>query len=257
LSRNPLQLIRPQWPAPPGVQAAMTTRRGGVSIAPFDALNLGYSTADDRASVAQNERLTAAALGINTEDIRWVHQVHGVAVHHAESLPANTPLGGTEVKGDAVVSHTPGLVCAVKAADCMPVLFAARNGSAVAAAHAGWRGLASGVLERAVALMRVAPEDVLAWLGPCIGPAAFEVGGEVRDVFVAHDPRAAQHFLPRATPEKFLCDMASIARQRLRAIGVTEVSGGDYCTFNQTELFFSHRRSANTGRMAALVWMAR
>jgi polyphenol oxidase len=233
----------------------MTTRLGGVSIAPYDSLNLGYATADDRASVTQNERLTAAALGVPEADFRWVYQVHGIDVHHAESLPANTPLGATEIKGDAVVSHTSGLVCAVKVADCMPVLFASRDDSAVAAAHAGWRGLSGGVLERTVHAMRVAPEKIVAWMGPCIGPTAFEVGEEVRAAFVAHDPLASQYFTPRNAPGKFLCDMYSIARQRLRAVGVTDVSGGEYCTFNQGDLFFSHRREATTGRMAAFVWI--
>lgn len=233
----------------------MTTRLGGVSRAPYDSLNLGYATADDRPSVTQNERLTAAALGVREANFRWVYQVHGIDVHHAESLPANAPLGATEIKGDAAVSHTPGLVCAVKVADCMPVLFAARDGSAVGAAHAGWRGLSGGVLERTVAAMGVAPEQLVAWMGPCIGPSAFEVGDEVRAAFVAHDPLAAQHFVPRETPGKFLCDMYSITRQRLRAIGVTDVSGGEYCTFSQADLFFSHRREPITGRMAAFVWI--
>lgn len=250
-----MRLIRPSWPAPSNVYAAMTTRLDGVSAAPYDSLNLGYSTRDDRASVAHNERLVAAGLGVPESDFRWVHQVHGVDVHHAETLPANAPLGGTEIRGDAVVSHTPGFVCAVKVADCMPVLFAARDGSAVGAAHAGWRGLSAGVLERTVAALGVAPEQLVAWMGPCIGPAAFEVGEEVRAAFVAHDALAALHFEPRQMPGKFLCDMYSIARQRLRAVGLTEVSGGEYCTFNQADLFFSHRRAAITGRMAAFVWM--
>ena len=208
-----MSLIRPVWGAPHGVHAAMTTRLGGVSAAPYDSLNLGYATADDRVSVMQNERLTAAALGVPEADFRWVYQVHGIDVHHAESLPVNTPLGATEIKGDAVVSHTPGLVCAVKVADCMPVLFAARDGSGVGAAHAGWRGLSGGVLERTVEAMRVAPEQIVAWMGPCIGPTAFEVGEEVRAAFVAHDPLAAQHFVPRASSGKFLCDLYAIARQ--------------------------------------------
>ena len=250
-----MRLIRPSWSAPNGIHGAMTTRLGGVSAAPYHSLNLGYATADDRESVMQNERLAAAALAVPEAYFRWVYQVHGGDVHHAESLPANMPLGATEIKGDAMVSHTPGLVCAVKVADCMPVLFAARDGSAVGAAHAGWRGLSGGVLERTVAELHVAPEHVVAWMGPCIGPAAFEVGEEVRAAFVAHDPLAAQHFVPRATPGKFLCDMYSIARQRLRAIGMTEVSGGEYCTFSQPELFFSHRREPITGRMAAFVWI--
>lgn len=250
-----MSLIHPTWAAPRGVSAAMTTRRGGVSAAPYDSLNLGYATADDRASVAQNERRTATALDVPEIDFRWVYQVHGIDVHHAESLPANAPLGATEIKGDAVVSHTPGLVCAVKVADCMPVLFATRDGSAVGAAHAGWRGLSGGVLERTVAALDVAPQHIVAWMGPCIGPTAFEVGEEVRAAFVAHDPLAALHFAPRETPGKFLCDMYSIARQRLRTIGVTDVSGGEYCTFTQSELFFSHRRESITGRMAAFVWI--
>jgi YfiH family protein len=233
----------------------MTTRLGGVSPAPYDSLNLGYATADDRAAVTQNERLAADALGVPEADIRWVYQVHGIDVQNAESLRANAPLGAVETRGDAVVSHTPGLVCAVKVADCMPVLFAARDGSVVGAAHAGWRGLSGGVLERTVAAMRVEPEQVAAWMGPCIGPTAFEVGEEVRAAFVAHDLLAAQHFVPGATPGKYLCDLYSIARQRLRAVGVTDVSGGEYCTFNQADLFFSHRREAVTGRMAAFVWV--
>ena len=233
----------------------MTTRLGGVSAAPYDSLNLGYSTLDDRASVMQNERITAEALGVENEDFRWVHQVHGVDVQHAETLPPNTPLGATQIIGDAVVSHTPGLVCAVKVADCMPVLFAARDGSAVAAAHAGWRGLSGGVLERTVAALNVAPARLSAWMGPCIGPSAFEVGEEVCAAFVTHDAQAARHFVPGKNSGKFLCDLYAIARQRLHAIGVTDVSGGEYCTYRQAELFFSHRREPVTGRMAAFVWI--
>lgn len=250
-------LIRPTWPVPTGVHAAMTTRLGGVSVEPFDALNLGYATADDRAAVIQNERLTAAALGVREADLRWAYQVHGFDVQHAESLPANTPLGATDIRGDAIVSHTPGLVCAVKVADCMPVLFAARDGSAVGAAHAGWRGLSGGVLEHTVDALRAAPEQLIAWMGPCIGPTAFEVGAEVRAAFVAHDSLAALHFVPQETSGKFLCDLYAIARQRLQAIGVTDVTGGEHCTFSQPDLFFSHRRESITGRMAAFVWMAR
>ena len=235
----------------------MTTRLGGVSTAPYDSLNLGYSTLDDRALVMQNERITAEALGIAAEDVCWVHQVHGIDVHHAESLPSNAPLGSTRIMGDAVVSHTPGLVCAVKVADCMPALFAARDGSAVGAAHAGWRGLSAGVLERTVAALNVAPAQLFAWMGPCIGPSAFEVGEEVRAAFIAHDADAAQHFVPGKNSGKFLCDLYALARQRLHGIGVTDVSGGEYCTYTQAELFFSHRRDRVTGRMAACVWIDR
>ena len=235
----------------------MTTRRGGISVAPYDELNLGYATKDDRASVAENEKLVAAAMGIQTEAIRWVYQVHGVDAHHAESLPVNAPLGVTMIAGDAIVSHTPGLVCGIKIADCMPVLFAARDGSAVGAAHAGWRGLSGGVLENTVAAMGTDPGEIVAWMGPCIGPKAFEVGEDVRDAFVRHDARSAAHFAARATPGKFLCDLHSIARLRLGTMGIVQVTGGTYCTFNQPELFFSHRRNPLTGRMAAFVWIDR
>jgi len=218
-------------------------------------MNLGYATQDDRTSVVQNELLVARALGVAETQLRWVYQVHGNEVHHAESLPANAPLGATTIAGDALVSHTPGLVCGVKVADCMPVLFAARDGSAVAAAHAGWRGLSAGVLERTVEECRVAPDALVAWLGPCIGPQSFEVGEDVRDAFVAHDPAAAQHFVPRPQAGKFLCDLWSIARQRLNACGVTDIAGGELCTYTRSDLFFSHRRDTVTGRMAAFVWI--
>lgn len=235
----------------------MTTRIGGVSGAPYDAMNLGYATQDVRSSVEQNETLVAAALGVAAADIRWVYQVHGVAVHHAESLPPNVPLGSTVTSGDALVSHTPGLVCGVKVADCMPVLFAARDGSVVAAAHAGWRGLSSGVLERTVMECRVAPEQLAVWLGPCIGPQSFEVGEDVRDAFIAHDAQSAAHFVSRAEPGKFLCDLWAIARQRLSACGVTEIASSGLCTYARPDLFFSHRRDKVTGRMAAFVWIDR
>ncbi len=233
----------------------MTTRRGGVSRAPYDELNLGYATKDDRAAVVENEMLVATAMGVQTEAIRWVYQVHGVEVHRAESLPVNAPLGATTITGDAIVSHTAGLVCGIKIADCMPVLFAARDGSAVGAAHAGWRGLSGGVLEKTVTAMGTEPSEIVAWMGPGIGPKAFEVGEDVRDAFIKHDAHAAAHFYPRATPGKFLCDLYSIARLRLGATGIIEVTGGNYCTFGQPELFFSHRRNPLTGRMAAFVWI--
>ena len=257
-------LIHPEWRVSPRVHAAMTTRIGGVSPPPFGELNLGYSTADLRDNVIENERRTAQALGVDTEAIRWVYQVHGNEVRHAESLPVNAPLGGTEIQADAIVSRTPGLVCGVKIADCMPVLLAARDGSVVAAAHAGWRGLASGVVENTLRTMGVTGERVTAWLGPCIGPKAFEVGEDVRAAFVSQDSDAAAHFyalpkLPNSdtvpSPPKFLCDLAAIARQRLAALGVAEVVSSDACTYSEPERFFSHRRDHTTGRMAAFVWI--
>ena len=251
--RSTPQLITPQWSAPDNVAAAMTTRVGGVSAVPFDSLNLGYATADNRANVVQNERLVASAMSVDASAIRWVYQVHGIDVHHAETLPVNDPLGATTIQGDAIVSHTPGIVCGIKVADCMPVLFAANDGSAVGAAHAGWRGLSGGVLERTVAQMRRNPENIVVWLGPCIGPQAFEVGEDVRKAFVDSNVGAEKFFAPRAAPGKFFCDMFGLALMRLNAIGVTKIAVSGRCTVSEPEFFYSHRRDKITGRMAAFV----
>lgn len=248
-------LIRPVWSAPSSVRAAMTTRHGGVSAAPYGALNLGYATSDQREDVMENERRTAAALDVGTHALRWVYQVHGAEVRAAESLPANTPLGATAIEADAIVCHTPGLVCGIKVADCMPVLLADDRGHCVGAAHAGWRGLAAGVIENTLAQMGTDPARVSVWLGPCIGPSVFEVGEDVREVFVHQDAAAAQHFVPHGAPGKFLCDLPAIARQRLARTGVTRISTSGACTYRDAGQFFSHRRDRVTGRMAAFVWL--
>jgi polyphenol oxidase len=250
--------ITPNWAVPANILAAMTTRVGGVSAAPFDSLNLGYSTADERGNVMQNERLVANALRVDASNIRWVHQVHGNVVHHAETLPENEPLGATTIQGDALVSRTPGLVCGVKVADCLPVLFAANDASVVAAAHAGWRGLSSGVLENTITAMNVAPEQIVAWLGPCIGPTMFEVGEDVRAAFIE---TAGEHsgstidraFVPRKIGAKYLCNLVALARERLRIAGVNNVFVDGACTMSEPTRFFSHRRDQYTGRMAAFV----
>jgi polyphenol oxidase len=251
-------LIAPNWIAPTNIRAAMTTRNGGVSLAPYDSLNLGYSTRDNRSAVAENERLVAKTMGIEVSSIRWVYQVHSNVVHRAEQLPPNEPLGATLIEGDAVVSRTRGLVCGVKIADCMPVLFAADDGSVVGAAHAGWRGLSSGVLENTIAAMDVAPSKLVAWLGPCIGRSMFEVGEDVRTAFLDRaasesKPATEAAFVPRETPAKYLCDLVAIARERLRAAGVERVTVCGDCTMSETTKYFSHRRDKTTGRMAALI----
>jgi polyphenol oxidase len=251
-------LITPHWPVPDNIRAAMTTRLGGVSVAPFDSLNLGYSTVDDRSKVMKNERLVAAAMGVDASNIRWLHQVHGNVVHHAEALPTNEPLGSTTIQGDAIVSRTKGILCGVKIADCMPVLFAADDASVVAAAHAGWRGLSSGVLENTIATMDVASSRVVAWLGPCIGANSFEIGEEVRAAFldassVASKATIEKAFKPSENDGKYLCDLVAIARERLRVAGVTRVAVDGACTYVERERFFSHRREKTTGRMAAFV----
>lgn len=252
------QLLVPEWTAPANVLAAMTTRVGGVSVSPFDSLNLGYSTPDDRGAVTANECSVAAALGIDATSIRWVYQVHGCVVRNAEDLPVNEPLGATVIEADAIVSRTPGTVCGVKVADCLPVLFASADGSVVAAAHAGWRGLSSGVLENTVAAMRCSAADIVAWLGPCIGREKFEVGNEVRAAFLeaaeAKDrDLIAESFQPLASVGKFLCDLRAIAMVRLSRVGVSKISATTACTFSEPSLYYSHRRDRMTGRMAAFV----
>ncbi|MGL4232565.1 MAG: peptidoglycan editing factor PgeF [Casimicrobium sp.] len=251
-------LLRPNWDAPANIRAAMTTREGGVSLAPYDSLNLGYSTQDDRSAVAENERRVAALLGIESSAIRWAYQVHGNIVHDAEKLPTNEPLGATTIEGDAIVSRTRGLVCGVKVADCMPVLFAADDASVVGAAHAGWRGLSSGVLENTITAMGVAPARIVAWLGPCIGATKFEVGEDVRGAFLGNGLAESagvveRAFVPLATHGKYLCDLRAIARERLRVAGVTRVSASDDCTMSEPDRYFSHRRDKTTGRMAAFI----
>jgi hypothetical protein len=247
----------PAWPAPAGVRALCTTREGGVSHAPFDSFNLGDHVRDDPRAVATNR----AALSGLTAPARpvFLQQVHGTVVVR---LDADTPDGTV---ADAALVSTPGLAATIMVADCLPVLLAHGSGRAVAAAHAGWRGLAGGVLEAAVQALRAAvgPGEVIAWLGPAIGPTAFEVGDEVRTAFVAADPAAQAHFRAHDTPGKWWADLPALARQRLAAAGVHSVHGNDsstaWCTVSQPSRFFSHRRDAarlgSSGRFAAAVWL--
>jgi YfiH family protein len=249
--------IIPDWPAPAGVRALFTTRAGGVSVAPFDSFNLGGVVRDEPLAVRGNrERL--AALTAPARPV-FLRQVHGTQVVR---LTPDMPDGAV---ADACVVQGPGVAATIMVADCLPVLFAHASGTAVAAAHAGWRGLVDGVLEvTARALHNAAGEgELMAWLGPCIGPRAFEVGAEVCEAFVALDHGAAAHFWPLGKG-KFLADLPALARRRLRAAGITDVHGNDgsaaWCTVTQASRFFSHRRDAvilgSTGRMAACVWIA-
>ncbi|MBI5329415.1 MAG: peptidoglycan editing factor PgeF [Betaproteobacteria bacterium] len=221
----------------------MTTRTGGVSPPPYASLNPASHVGDDPAAVAENRRILRAAL---PAEPLWLNQVHGAGV-------AQFPAAGTP-DADAAVAHRPGQVCAVLTADCLPVLFCDVSGQAVAAAHAGWRGLAAGVLERTVEALGVQPGKVLAWLGAAIGPAAFEVGPEVRQAFVAQHAEAARAFAPGAG-DRLLADIYELARIRLAAIGVTQVYGGGLCTHADASRFYSYRREGVTGRMASLVWL--
>lgn len=242
-------LIRPDWPAPPGVRAAFTLRTGGVSAAPYDSLNMGASIGDTPDAVTENRRRVREALRLPGEPV-WLAQVHGtdVVALGADSASADMP------EGDASVAWVPGLVCAIRVADCMPVLFAAQDGGAVGAAHAGWRGLAGGVLEATVERMGVPASRLIAWMGPAIGQANFEVGDDVRLAFTGTDPDAVSAFLPNARG-RWQCDLYALARRRLAAMGVSGVYGGGWCTFADTARFFSYRRSSQCGRMAALIWM--
>jgi hypothetical protein len=242
-----MELILPDWPAPPRVRAASTTRLGGVSPGPYEALNLADHVGDDPAHVARNRALLRDRLALPAEPL-WLEQVHG-----RDCVDAGTAAPGCAA--DAAVARAPGRVCAVMTADCLPVLLCNRGGEAVAAAHAGWRGLATGVIEQAVVALDADPEEILAWLGPAIGPAAFEVGGEVRDTFVAEDPGAAADFRAHG-PGKWLADLFGLARRRLARMGVTRVYGGGLCTYSDRARFYSFRRDGATGRMASLIWLA-
>jgi polyphenol oxidase len=244
------------WRAPPRVQMLVTTRRGGASAPPWDSLNLGEHVGDDAAAVAQNRRLLREAHGLPAEP-RWLQQVHGVAVADLDAPPAAIPVA------DAAFTTRPGTVCVVMTADCLPVLLAAADGSAVGAAHAGWRGLASGVIESTVAAMRArlpAGMPLQSWLGPAIGPAHFEVGEEVRAAFVAQDPADAAAFVASAAG-RWHADLYALARRRLAALGIGAVGGGTTCTYADERRFFSHRRDVQhrgldaTGRMASLIWL--
>jgi YfiH family protein len=235
--------LMPQWPAPAKVKTCVTTRSGGVSAMPFDSLNLGEHVGDDPQAVAKNRQRLVSLLGCKPA---WLQQVHGVAV--AEANPALV------LEADASWTSTAGIACTVMTADCLPVLFCDRAGTRVAAAHAGWRGLAAGVLESTLEQLAVPVDQVLVWLGPAIGPKAFEVGAEVREAFVAQQRQATAAFLPSANPDKFMADIYQLARFRLAACGVDAVYGGDFCTYSDLR-FFSYRRSVQTGRFASMIWL--
>lgn len=241
-----LGFLRPDWPAPASVQAAVSLRGGGVSPAPFAALNLGDHVGDAPGAVAENRRRLRAALGLPGEPV-WLRQVHGTTV-------ARLPAAAATPEADACWTSEPGTVCAVLTADCLPVLFCDDQGRHVAAAHAGWRGLAAGVLEQTLRALPVPAERLMAWLGPAIGPRHFEVGAEVRETFLRHDPQAAACFETHGEG-KYRADLDALARRRLRRAGVTRINGGGLCTFSDPARFFSHRRDGVSGRMASLVWL--
>ncbi|MBB3324968.1 purine nucleoside phosphorylase YfiH [Atlantibacter sp. RC6] len=240
------KLIIPDWPLPPGVAACSSMRIGGVSTGPYASLNLGAHCGDNADDVEENRRRLFAAAQMPSRPV-WLEQVHGNAVLRLTGEPYASK------RADASWSDTPGTVCAVMTADCLPVLFCNQAGSEVAAAHAGWRGLCDGVLEATLASFNDRPENIMAWLGPAIGPQAFEVGDDVRDAFIAKDSQAASAFRP--VGEKYFADIYQLARQRLTTAGVTKIYGGDRCTFTEKDDFFSYRRDRITGRMASFIWL--
>ena len=241
-------VITPVWPAPDAVHAVSTTRLGGVSSGDFASLNLAMHTGDVPARVRENRQRLAVAFAMPF-DVLWLKQCHGITVVNTAAHYNAPP------KADASWACEPGKVCAVQSADCLPVLFCDRAGTRVAAAHAGWRGLCAGVLERVVAALQCDPADLLAWLGPAIGPAAFEVGAEVRAAFLRADDRAEAAFTAHR-PGRYRADLFMLARQRLQRAGVTAVYGGGLCSYSDPRRFFSYRRQRVTGRMASMVWLA-
>lgn len=241
--------LLPDWPAPARVRAAVSTRQGpGVSSGPWHRFNLGVNGGDDPAAVAANRDAVRAALQLARAP-HWLQQVHGIDVADVDQAGSDA-----RPRADASVTRRPGEALAILTADCLPVLFCIDDGSAVAAAHAGWRGLEAGVLEAAVASLHVSPERVMAWLGPCIGKASYEVGEEVRDAFVGPDSGAYEGF-ESTRPGHWLCDLAWLARRRLTQAGLHAIHGGGFDT-RTDERFYSYRRDgAQSGRFASLIWL--
>jgi YfiH family protein len=257
-----LAWIVPDWPAPAGVRAGTTTRLGGYSLPPYESLNLGDHVGDNPEAVTANRALLRETLELPAEPL-WLEQVHGIEVVDASQMPPLPQVGERGgVRGmnafcpqaDAAFTHAANVVCAVMTADCLPVLLCDEVGCVVAASHAGWRGLADGVIEATVGRMGISAGKLLAWLGPAIGPSAFEVGEEVRDRFLKLDAAAAEAFRPSPNG-RWLADLYQLARLRLQRLGVERVYGGHWCTYRDPERFYSYRRDGITGRMASLIWL--
>lgn len=243
----PIELIRPDWPAPARVQAASTTRAGGISSGPYSALNLGDHVGDADTAVNENRRLTGEALNLKQQP-RWLRQVHRTSVAKLDGSIVTEP-------ADAAVTDRAAEVCVIMTADCLPVLLCDRSGTVVAAAHCGWRSLSAGVLENTVKAMWVEPGAIMAWLGPAIGPAVYEVGDEVMQAFVDQDVHATAAFSHQPNG-KWLCDLYALARMRLAALGVKEIYGGGFCTLSDKDRFFSYRRDGECGRMGTFIWLS-
>jgi polyphenol oxidase len=240
-----IRVIEPDWPAPAGIRAISTLRAGGFSQGRFAGLNLAAHVGDDAAAVAENRRCLREAFAFERQP-SWLAQVHGINVVNLDSGDAGLP-------ADAAITRRAGPVCAILSADCLPILLTDSRGTTVAAAHAGWRGLAAGIIEATVDAVGKPGRDLLAWLGPAIGPAHFEVGAEVRDALMAGDPDAAGAFRINAQG-RFMADLPGLARRRLQALGIGRIYGGGQCTFSDAARFYSYRRDGQTGRQATLIW---
>ena len=247
---NPQQWVLPDWPAPHSVRACVSTRLGpGVSAAPFDRFNLGSRCGDAVEAVSANRTALVQALDLPGAPT-WLQQVHGTTV-----LAIAPGASASEPQADAAFTCLPGVVLAILTADCLPILLASDDRSEIAAVHAGWRGLSAGIVERTVAALATAPAHLVAWLGPAIGPRAYEVDAPVRDAFVAENADATAAFQP-VRPGHWLCDLYALARLRLRRLGITQISGGDLCSYADAQRFYSYRRdAAHSGRMASLIWL--
>jgi hypothetical protein len=240
-------LITPNWSAPINVRAYSTTRLGGFSVAPYESLNLGTHVGDDATAVEKNRQALVQLTGSKMPPL-WLNQVHGTQVISAQNWQ-------TGVEADAIYSNQPNQVCTIMTADCLPVLLCDTQGHQVAAIHAGWRGLLNGVIENTVSQFQGARQEIMAWLGPAIGPDKFEVGPEVREAFIAHSAEADSAF-KTSKSSHYLADIYQLATQRLAVMGITDISGGNFCTATEKQRFFSYRRDGKTGRMATLIWIS-
>jgi YfiH family protein len=240
--------IKPDWPAPATIHAVTTTRIGGMSLPPYDTLNLADHVGDNQASVKENRRRLVRELGLPGEP-RWLKQVHGTHVPAADEINPDC------CEADAAFTSQQNIVCAVLTADCLPILLCNQEGTQVAAIHAGWRGLLAGVIESTIKKMGGNGDELMAWLGPAIGPDAFEVGQEVRDAFIGRRHEAAQAFTP-AENDHWMANIYTLASQRLAGEGVSEIYGGNLCTYSDPLRFYSYRRDGLTGRMATLIWIS-
>ncbi|OOF37322.1 peptidoglycan editing factor PgeF [Rodentibacter heidelbergensis] len=242
-----MQAIFPTWQVPTHIHAFTTTRTGGVSQTPFDSFNLGDHVGDEKSAVKTNRTLLVEKFHLPHSPL-FLNQTHSTKV-------ITLPYSGDNIEADAVYTNQPHQVCAVMTADCLPVLFTNKQGNEVAAAHAGWRGLCDGILEETVKCFHTEPQNIIAWLGPAIGPKAFQVGKEVIEQFMQYDPQAEKAFQPDpAQKGKYLGNLYQIAIQRLNKLGITHILGGEHCTFYEKALFFSYRREGKTGRMASVIW---